>query len=575
MRYCSAILTMVVWNNGCCMDLWAALLDVIVLLAAALLLGALCERLKQSALLGYLLAGTLLGPNALDWMPSHKAVTTISELGATLLLFSIGLEFSWRRLLSIGSIALVGGTLQVVVTSVVVAGVCAAFGMKWGPALAVGAMAALSSTACVLRLLISRAEIDGVHGRHALGILLLQDIAVVPLVLFVTVLGQGGTIGEISGEIAKTVGAALLLTLSLFILLKYAVPLLITMAEASRNRELPILLAIATALGAAWAAHYAGLSPMLGAFIAGMLLAESPYAVQIRADVSPLRTLFVTMFFSSIGMVADPAWVLENLGLVIAAMAIVIVCKAAVVFGVTRAFRSSLGHSLATAVCLAQIGEFSFVLAGLAYEGGLLEEHFFKLIMSATIGTLFLTPYLVASAPRLMLWAGRFSAGGRLTPAAGGEIDGEKPEEIKDQILVVGFGPAGQRVAEALIDRYRERLTVIELNSKSAAVARGYGLRTYIGDATRSEVLEHLHVGSSAAVVVTLPDPGAARLVIQHMRALSPETPVYARARYHVYRWELMLAGAEVVVDEEEEVGLRIAGHVRRRLRRAEREASV
>ena len=163
-------------------DLWTALLDVLILLLAALVLGALCERLKQSAILGYLLAGTLLGPNALNWMPNHKAVATIAELGVALLLFTIGLEFSWRRLRRIGAIGLGGGAVQVLVTTVVSAGVCVMLGLAGRPALAVGAMIALSSTACVLRLLVSRAEIDGVYGRNALGILLLQDVAVVPLV---------------------------------------------------------------------------------------------------------------------------------------------------------------------------------------------------------------------------------------------------------------------------------------------------------------------------------------------------------------------------------------------------------
>ncbi|MGB2987049.1 MAG: cation:proton antiporter, partial [Phycisphaerae bacterium] len=174
------------------MNLWTALLDVLILLLAAMLLGSLCERLKQSAILGYLLAGTLLGPNALDLMPNHKAVATIAELGVALLLFTIGLEFSWRRLRGIGSIAIGGGTVQVLLTGALAVGVCLTLGLGGRPALAVGAMIALSSTACVLRLLVSRAEIDGVHGRNALGILLLQDIAVVPLVLVVTALGGEG-----------------------------------------------------------------------------------------------------------------------------------------------------------------------------------------------------------------------------------------------------------------------------------------------------------------------------------------------------------------------------------------------
>ena len=270
------------------MSLWTALLDVLILLLAAMLLGSLCERLKQSALLGYLLAGTLLGPNALDWMPNHTAVATIAELGVALLLFTIGLEFSWRRLRSIGPIALGGGTVQVLLTGGLTAGVCLALGLGGRPALAVGAMIALSGTDSVLRLLVSRAEIDGVHGRHALGILLLQDIAVVPLVLVVTALGgeDSSSVAQIGYGIGRAVVVAAVLVGALFLLLNYLVPLLLNTEQAARNRDLPILLAIVTGVGTAWVSHTLGLSPVLGAFIAGLLLAESPFATQIRADIA-------------------------------------------------------------------------------------------------------------------------------------------------------------------------------------------------------------------------------------------------------------------------------------------------
>ena len=544
------------------MNLWTALLDVVILLFAALLLGTLCERLRQSAILGYLLAGTLLGPNALNWMPNHEAVAIIAELGAALLLFTIGLEFSWRRLRSIGPIALGGGTLQVVITGAVVASACVALGVNGRSSFAVGAMAALSSTACVLRLLAGRAEIDSVYGRHALGILLLQDVALVPLVLLVALLGDGGSGAQLGWEAGRELGAALILTAAMYLLLKYVMPRLITAAESARNRELPILLAIATALGAAWTAHRFGVSPMLGAFIAGILLAESPFAVQIRADVSSLRTLFVTLFFSSIGMVADPLWVFDHALLVLAAVAAVVLCKAVVMFGVARLFRSSPGQSAATAICLAQVGEFSFVLAKIARDSGLIDTELFKLSMSATVATLFLTPYLVGLASRLATAVGRRSARSRGAARPAAHAD----SRLSGHVVIVGFGPAARRVAEGLQPLCVSRLVVVELNSKTAAVARSYGLRTYVGDATRSEVLEHVSVQTAAAVVVTIPDPAAARQVVERVRLLSPETPVIARARYHVYRQDLIQAGAAVAVDEEDEVGRRLASVIRETL---------
>ncbi len=554
------------------MDFWTALLDILILLLAAMLLGALCERLKQSPILGYLLAGTLLGPNALDLMPSHKSVAAIAELGVALLLFTIGLEFSWRRLRTIGPIALGGGAVQVLLTGALSAGVCLAVGLEGRAALAIGAMIALSSTACVLRLLVSRAEIDSVYGRNALGILLLQDIAVVPLVLVVTALGGEGpaSAAEIGWSLGRAAGVAALLVVALFVLLNYVVPLLLRAKEAARNRDLPILLAMVTAVGSAWVSHKLGLSPVLGAFIAGLLLAESPFATQIRADVAPLRTLFVTLFFSSIGMLGNPSWVLQHWALVASVVAAIVLGKAVVISGVARLFRSSPGHAVATGVCLAQVGEFSFVLAEVTRQGQLIDGGLFELIIAATIGTLFLTPYLVALAPHLARAVDRLSTGGPRALHAVGEASHASDAKLSGHIVIVGFGPAGQRVAETMMRRHTSLLVVIELNTKSADVARTHGLRTFVGDATRTEVLEHAHVASAAAVVVTVPDRATARHVIEQVRALSPSTPVIARARYHIHRGELIQAGAQVVVDEEEEVGLRIASAVRKMLRAAD-----
>ncbi len=286
------------------MDLWAPLLNILILLAAAIVLGALCEHFRQSPLLGYLLAGALLGPNALDLLPSHEAVTAIAELGVALLLFTIGLEFSWRRLRDIGPVALGGGTLQVVLTAAITAGICMVIGLGPRTSVAFGAVIALSSTAAVLQLLATRAEIDSVHGRYAVGILLLQDIAVVPLVLLITVLSSGGSIAEVGWDIIWAVGLAAVLVGALHVLISHLLPLLLGARIADRYSDLPILLAVVTPVGAAWLSHTLGFSPVLGAFVAGMLLAESPFATQIRANIIPFRTVFLTLFFSSIGLPA-------------------------------------------------------------------------------------------------------------------------------------------------------------------------------------------------------------------------------------------------------------------------------
>lgn len=541
------------------MNIWTALLDLLILLGVAMILGALCERLKQSAILGYLLAGTLLGPNALDWMPNHEAVSSIAELGVALLLFTIGLEFSWSHLKKLGPVALGGGTLQVLVTGGVTAAVCNAIGFEWRTGLALGGVVALSSTACVLRILLSRAEMESIHGRNSLGILLLQDIAVVPLVLLVTVLGAGGSMTEIGWEVGRAIGAACLLAGALFVILNYVVPPLLGTKEWARNRELPTLLAVVTALGAAWVAHRLGLSPALGAFMAGMLLAESPFATQIRAEVGSLRTLFVTLFFSSIGMLGDPAWAAANWMQIVVVVTLIVSGKAAVTAGVALTFRYSLGASLATGICLAQVGEFSFVIAEVAHLGGLFDADLFRLIVSATIVTLFLTPYLVGIAPLVATSVGRISPrhAERLPDsdksALPTDAGGDKP------IIIVGFGPAAQRAAEALERSSSAPIVIIELHPASADLARSAGFETHLGDATRAEVLEHAGVGRARGVIVAVPDTATSRNIVGQVRMLAPHALIVTRARYHAHRDELMNAGANVAVDEEEIVGKYLA----------------
>jgi monovalent cation:H+ antiporter-2, CPA2 family len=534
------------------MDLWTALLDVLILLAAAMLLGALLERLKQNAILGYLLAGTLLGPNALDLVPNHEAVTGIAELGVALLLFAIGLEFSWGKLRSIGAIALGGGALQVTATTALGMGVGILCGLGGGAAFAVGAIVALSSTAVVIRLLVQRAEIDSVHGRNALGILLLQDIAVVPLLLAVTILAEEGSAVDIGWAMTRALGMVVLLAGALYLLTRAAPWFLGTRVTA--DRETPVLLVMVTAVGSAWGAHALGLSPVLGAFLAGMMLAESPFATQIRADVAPLKTLFVTLFFASIGMMTNPAWVLDHWGVVTGLVAAIILGKMILIFGVVRFFRFPVGHALATGICLAQVGEFSFVLADQSRQRNLIGGDLFELIIAATVLSLFATPYLVALAPRIARGFGGRSA------------RGSGPDDIalrEDRIAIIGFGPAGRRVAEELRDDGHS-LILIELNSRSAADARAMGIPMIVGDATRLQVLEHVRIESVLAVAVTVPDPAAAAQITAQIRAVAPDVPIIVRTRYHRYLAAIERAGAFAVVDEELEVGLRVATEIRK-----------
>jgi CPA2 family monovalent cation:H+ antiporter-2 len=344
---------------------------------------------------------------------------------------------------------------------------------------------------------------------------------------------------------------AVLLGAVFFFLINYVLPLVFDAASLARNRELPILLAITVCLTASWAANRLQLSPALGAFVAGVLLAESPYAVGIRADVSVFRTVFVTMFFASIGMLADLEWARANWQLLTMAVPAVLVGKAAVIWLVGRLFRLPRRHAIASGLCLSQIGEFSFLLASEA--GGVLPEDGFRLVVSTAVVTLLFTPYLVSVGPRIGLWAVQHLPGG---DDAAGTDDDAAGRSLKDHVIIIGFGPAGQAVLDAVRSAQIQPV-VLDLNPRTIAAAQADGIYARIGDASQSTVMNELHPESARAVVVTIPDHRTAVQIVHQVRLRAPQTPVFARARYHVYASELEREGA-TIVNEESYTGYRL-----------------
>ena len=544
---------------------WSFMLQVLVLLATAMVLGALCERLRQSAMVGYLLAGVLVGPSGLNLVVRSSGaadggqltVEAIAQLGVAMLMFSIGLEFSASKLRAMGGRTLVAGLLQIGLTLGVFGAIAVALGTSWSAAIAIGSMVALSSTAVVLPLLAARSEVDSVHGRLALGMLLLQDVAVIPLVLVVASLGAGDGPSAIAWGTAKGFGFVGLFIGAMFLFSRFVLPRIVSFGASQRNREMPILFAIVMAAGSAWIANELGISPALGAFIAGIFLGESVLSTQLRSDVAPLKTVFATLFFASIGLVADVPWIGANLQTVLLGVITVIVLKAGIVWLVGRIMGLTDRHAIAAGMSVGQIGVFSFVLAQVAvtqhpHSGSIITEDLFNLMVSLTLATLFLTPYLV----RLGLPTGTVIQRG-LRKLGIGKI---KPSDAKmtstpvaDHIIIVGFGPAGRAVYE-MMKAEHTLVVVIDLNPQTVMEARAMGLAAYVGDAGRSDILHHAQVQNAKAVVITLPDPAAATAAIRAVRQIS-SAKIVVRARYARYENDLRQAGAHAVVNEETHVG--------------------
>lgn len=539
------------------MNQWDFLFQIVMLLGLAMLCGILAQRLRQNAVIGYLLAGIILGPRTFGIVKDPESVEVLAELGVALLLFTIGLEFSWRRLREFGKSAALLGALQIFVTIAVGSVFATMTGLSPQAAFVCGAALAMSSTAVVLRLLIERAELDSPHGRNALSILLMQDLAVVPLLIMVSVFADGasgtGALEELGLSLLKSVA----LIATFFVVIRYALPAIITQASTAQNRDLPVVLAIAVSLGCSWSAHAVGLSPVLGAFAAGILLADLEFAEQIRADVMPLRAAFVTLFFASIGMLAA---VPSGLGIFYAVVLalLIFVLKCAVITGIALLLRKTLKVALRTGIVLAQIGEFSFVLAQIAVGKGVLSGELFDLLLTSAVLMLLLTPYMIQYAGPFSRWlADHLTASSRQRMAIGRFERHSEVAQMRGRVIVIGFGPAGQAVCRALKGEAIPYF-ILETNFATVSLSRVHE-PIEIGDATQPEILEHAGVRHAAAVVVSIPDPGISRIVISQCRLIAPGVPVLVRARYSLFANTLRDAGASTIVDEEHVVGETLA----------------
>jgi monovalent cation:H+ antiporter-2, CPA2 family len=532
---------------------WDLLPRIVLLLGAAALLGLLLRRLRQSVIVGYLLAGILLGPTGLGVLRTGEDVQLLSELGVALLLFSIGLEFSFARLREFGRVAVGGGSFQMLLTAAVVITFAILLLNLAGVEAAVLGMAfAMSSTAVVMRGLTDRAELDSTHGRNAIGMLLLQDIAVIPILIATDALGGSSGPAAVARQFGLRIGMVVLFIAAAWLLARLVLPAILSAAARSGSRDLPVVVAVCTTIGAAWAAHSMGFSPSLGAFLAGLVLAESPFATQIRADVTPLSAVFVTLFFAAVGtsvrLPLDPT----QLALLAVAAVATMTVKALITAGSVWVWQRSVRTALLTGLVISQVGEFTFVVVESGHRRGIVSEEVFQFTLGISLITLVLTPYVMNTAPMLVTRIMR-----RLPGRIRGVLESDRPAKRWRRVLVIGFGPAGQQVVARLLEK-KIPFLVLEMNPNTVSEYRSQ-FSIELGDATQREVLQHVGIGQSLSLIITIPDPATARLICSAAQRLAPGIPVVARSRYHQYKASLEQAGAHKVVDEEYFVGVKLA----------------
>jgi CPA2 family monovalent cation:H+ antiporter-2 len=521
------------------------LTNVAVAVAIALAGGLLAHRLGQSVIIGYLLAGVVIGPFTPGFIGDHAQMTALAEVGIVFLMFALGIEFSLKQLAAMRGVAIVGTLIQVALTIVAGLALGAAVGWPLAQSIFFGGIIAISSTMVILKTLIDRGEVSSHHGRVLLGMLIVQDLAAVLLIVVLPELTQGGAaLGEGVLTLAKAaafIGATLVLGTRV-------VPRFMARIEGLGSAELFVLTAAALALGSAAVGGLLGLSPALGAFLAGLLLTETEFDHRVIAEVVPMRDLFATLFFVSVGMLIDPWFVANNLPAVLGLAAFIMVVKAVVTLGVVLPFGLGSKTAVFTALGMSQVGEFSYLLAHAGREAGAISESLNTLVLTSSLVTIALTPAAFWVAPRVDLALARIPGLGRYFRPRSTVLAGDRI--LAQHAIVVGFGRVGRRVAAGL--RAADvPVTVIEDDLHLVHEIRQLGYDAVYGDASYKVIMDAAHAERARLVVTALPDAGATRAVVLNARRANPQVPILARVAHEEYDARVRQAGATAIVAPE------------------------
>lgn len=526
------------------MDEFHFLLDILILLAAAVVFVYLSRRLRTSPVLGYLAAGILIGPHVLGLIQTVEDKKPLAELGVVFLLFSIGLELSFRRLASMRVEVFGLGTAQLIVTGAVLSGIQWALGVNLTAAVVIGFGLALSSTAMVLQVLSERGELSSRMGRTAFSILLLQDMAIVPLLALLPLLGGakgGATDWEAVGiSVATAVGAlAAILVIGRFLLQP-----LFKMVAGLRTQEVFIAIILLAVLGTAWATEQVGLSMTLGAFLAGLMLAETEFRHQIEVDIRPFQGLLMGLFFITIGMTLQLSFVAEHILLVVTLTAALLLLKAVIIYALTRWLMGLAAPlSLRVAMILAQGGEFALVLVAVAVRDDLVPDAVSQMMLAVVVLSMATTPFLAALGRRL---AARLERAVAIGLAA---LEQENLDLV-DHVIIAGFGRAGQTIAR-IAESHRIPYVVLDLNPLRVEEGRSKGLPIFYGDAARPELLWGVGIDRARAFVSSIDeDPEKVTELVELLHRRLPDLRILARAHDAGHAAVLERAGASSAVPD-------------------------
>ncbi len=535
--------------------------DIVIIFAIAVAVLYICHRIKIPSIVGFLLTGILAGPYGIGLVKSVHQVESIAEIGVILLLFSIGLEFSFRSLISIKKTILLGGSFQVGLTILLTFLIARLMHMPVNQAVFLGFLVSLSSTAIVLKQLGERLEMDTPQGKTALGILIYQDIIVVAMMLFTPWLAAAAGTEASSGLWMILLKAGILIA-AVIVLSLYVLPPVLYQITRTQSRELFMLSIMVICFSIAGLTYSAGLSLALGAFLAGLIIAESEYSHQALANVIPFMDTFTSLFFVSIGMLLSVQTVFSHLGTLIIFTLAILLIK-----GLVAALAGILlGYPLRVAIIvgftLCQVGEFSFILAQSGITHGLLSPELYQGFLAASILTMMLTPFLISVAPQVAAWSCKMPLPERLRSGRyPWTIDLENDLEQDNHLVIIGYGLNGRNLSRAA--QYAGiPYVILEINAETVRLEQEKGQPIYFGDATHETVLRHVNIERARVVVIAISDSAALRRITYMVRKMNPLTHIIVRTRLVVDMEDLHDLGADAVIPEEYETSVEIFARV-------------
>jgi CPA2 family monovalent cation:H+ antiporter-2 len=531
---------------------------IIILLAASVFVVTLARRLGLPAILGYVTVGLAIGPHALGVFPESDTTHLLAELGVVFLLFTLGLEFSWPRMVALRREVFGLGSLQVLATTAVVAPIAHLFGIAWPQSIVIGGVVAMSSTVLIVQQLTERAELNRTHGRLAFSVVLFQDIAVVPFLALAAAVAPGTEAFSVAKLVSLVVAGAVLVLLVLAAGRWLLRPLLYVIAN-SRVRELFTLAVLLVALAAAWASQTAGFSMALGAFLAGMMLAETEYSHQVDSVIRPFRDILLGLFFISVGMLLDFDALWREFWLILALLVSIVCIKAFVATCATRLFIGSSFKAIRTGVTLAVTGEFGIALLTLLLQNKAVDPGITQPLLVAVVLGMVLAPAILANNKRVA----RLLLGERGPPKTAIEREDAATQAVakREHVILCGFGRVGQNVARVLEAQGFEYIA-IDLDPVRVRTARQIGQPVVYGDSADEPVLEEVGIATASTVVISFSDAQIALAILRSLRRLRADVPVLVRTADDTRSRELKAAGATEVVPEAFEASLMLASHV-------------